>query len=62
MPKNRGASSTVHSVLFGDGTHSEGDTNTTHLTLGVLTHNSLSVGEIGECLTAISIRTKEYPG
>jgi hypothetical protein len=61
MPKNMGAVSTVHSVLFGDGTHSKGDTDTTHLTLGVLIHNSPSVGKISERLTASSIRTKEYP-
>jgi hypothetical protein len=44
MSKNMGAASTIHSVLFGDGTHYEGDNDTTHLTLGVLTHNSPNVG------------------
>jgi hypothetical protein len=32
------------------------------LTLGVLTHESPSVGEIGEHLIESSICTKEYPG
>jgi hypothetical protein len=40
MPENMGAASTVNLVLIGGGTHSEGDTNTTHLTLGVLGHKS----------------------
>jgi hypothetical protein len=57
-----GAASTVHSILFGDGTHSKGDTDTTHLTIGVLTHKSSSLGKIGEHLTATSRHTKEYPG
>jgi hypothetical protein len=56
-----GAASTVHLVLFGDETHSKGDTDTTHLTFGVLTQNSPSVGEIGERITASSIGTKDYP-
>jgi hypothetical protein len=61
MPKDIGAASTVHLVFFGDGTHSEGDTDTAHLTLGVLTHKSPSMGEISERLAASSSRTKEYP-
>jgi hypothetical protein len=43
-----GAASIVHLILFGDGTHYEGDTDTTHFILGALTHNCTSVGEIGE--------------
>jgi hypothetical protein len=57
-----GAALIVHLVLFGDGTHSEGDTGTTHFTLGAMTHNHPSVGEIGEHFTASSVRTEEYPG
>ena len=36
--------------------YSEGNTNTTHLTLGVLTHKSSSVGEVGGQMTASSIQ------
>jgi hypothetical protein len=61
VPKNMGATSTLHLVLFGDGTHSEGDTNTTHSALGVLSYKSPSVGEIGE-RHATSSRCTEYPG
>ena len=38
------------------GDYSEGNTNTTHLTLGVPTHKSPSVGEVGEQITASSIQ------
>ena len=41
------------------GDYSEGNTNTTHLTLGVPTHKSSSVGElVGKSL---QILFKEYP-
>jgi hypothetical protein len=61
MPENTGAVSTIHLVLFGGGTHSEGDTDITHLTLGVLRHKSLSVGGVGEHIAATSIHTKKHP-
>ena len=38
------------------GNYSEGNTNTTHLTLGVPTHKSSSVGEVGGQITASSIQ------
>ena len=38
------------------GDYSEGNTNTTHLTLGVATHKSPSVGEVGKQITANSIQ------
>ena len=38
------------------GDYSEGNTNTTHLTLGVPTHKSPSVGEVGDQITASSIQ------
>ena len=38
------------------GDYSEGNTNTTHLTLGVLTHKSSSVGEVGGQITSSSIQ------
>ena len=38
------------------GDYSEGNTNITHLTLGVPTHKSSSVGEVGEKITASSIQ------
>jgi hypothetical protein len=41
--------------------HTLKETPTPHMTLGVLTQNSPSVGEIGERLAATSFRTKEYP-
>ena len=46
----------VHWVFTGYRTHSEGNTNTTHLTLGVPTHKSSSVGEVGGQITASSIQ------
>ena len=36
--------------------YSEGNTNTTHLTLGVPTHKSPSAGEVGEQITTSSIQ------
>ena len=47
---------TVHWIFTGYRTHSEGNTNTTHLTLGVPTHKSPSVGEVGEQIAASSIQ------
>ena len=47
---------TVHQVFTGYRTHAEGNTNTTHLTLGVPTHKSPSVGEVGKQITASSIQ------
>ena len=47
---------TVHQVFTDYRTHAEGNTNTTHLTLGVPTHKSPSVGEVGEQITASSIQ------
>ena len=38
------------------GDYSEGHTNTTQSTLGVPTHKSSSVGEVGEQITASSIQ------
>ena len=38
------------------GDYSEEKTNITHLTLGVLTHKSSSVGEVGEQITTSSIQ------
>ena len=38
------------------GNYSEGNTNTTHLTLGVPTPKSSSVGEVGGQITANSIQ------
>ena len=46
---------TVHKVFTSYRTHAEGNTNTTHLTLGVPTHKSPSVGEVGKQITATSI-------
>jgi hypothetical protein len=43
-------------VFTGYRTHFEGNTNTAHLTLGVLTHKSPSVGKVGEQITASSIQ------
>ena len=56
MPRNMETVPTVHQVFTGYRTHSEGNTNTTYLTLGVLTHKSPSVGEVGEQITASSIQ------
>ena len=56
MPRNMGTVPTVHQVLTGYRTHAEGNTNTTHLTLGVLTHKSPGVGEVGKPITASSIQ------
>ena len=47
---------TVHQVFTGYRTHVEGNTNTTHLTLGVPTHKNPSVGEVGKQITATSIQ------
>ena len=47
---------TVHKVFTSYRTHAEGNTNTTHLTLGVPTHKSPSVGEVGKQITASSIQ------
>ena len=38
------------------GDYSEGNTNTTHLTLGVPTYKSSSVGEVGGQITSSSIQ------
>ena len=38
------------------GDYSEGNTKTTHLTLGVPTHKSSSVGEVGGQITTNSIQ------
>ena len=38
------------------GDYSEGNTNTTHLTLGVPTHKSSSVGGVGGQITSSSIQ------
>ena len=38
------------------GDYFEGNTNTTHLTLGVPTHKSPSVGDVGKQTTASSIQ------
>jgi hypothetical protein len=51
--------STVHLVLFGYGTHSKGNTDTAHLTLGFPTHKSLNVGKIHQC---DAITTYQKPG
>jgi hypothetical protein len=48
MPEDMRTAPTAHLVPLGDGAHSEGDTNITHLALGVVRHKSPSVGEIGE--------------
>ena len=56
MPRNLGTVPTVHWVFTGYKTHSEGNTNTTHLNLGVPTHKSASVGEVGEQIIATSIQ------
>ena len=40
-----------HWVFTSYRTHAEGNTNTMHLTLGVPTHKSPSVGEVGEQIT-----------
>jgi len=56
MPRNVRTVPTVHWVFTGYRTHSEGNANTTHLTLGVATHKSPSVGEVGEQITASSIQ------
>jgi hypothetical protein len=59
MPKNMEVASTVHLVLFGYGTHSKGNTDTAHLTLGFPTHKSLNVGKIHQC---DAITTYQKPG
>ena len=56
MPRNMETVPTVHQVFTGYRTHAEGNTNTTHLTLGVATHKSPSVGEVGKQITATSIQ------
>ena len=56
MPRNIGTVSVVHWVFTDYRTHSEENTNTTHLTLGVPTHKSPSVGEVGEQIIATSIQ------
>ena len=56
MLRNMGTVPTIHWVFTSFRTHSEGNTNTTHLTLGVPTHKSPSVGEVGEQITASSIQ------
>ena len=66
MPRNMGTVPVVHWVFTGYRTHSEDNTNTTHLTLGVPTHKSLSMGEVGEQITTSSIQgvfqfTEESP-
>ena len=55
MPGNMRTAPTVHWVFTSYRTHAEGNTNTTHLTLGVPTHKSPSVGEVGKQITATSI-------
>ena len=47
---------TVHWVFTGYRTHSERNTSTTHLTLGVPTHKSPSMGDVGEQIIATSIQ------
>ena len=56
MPGNMRTAPTVHWVFTGYRTHAEGNTDTTHLTLGVPTHKSPSVGEVGKQITATSIQ------
>ena len=56
MPRNVRIVPTVHWVFTGYRIHSEGNTNTTHLTLGVPTHISPNVGEVGDQITASSIQ------
>ena len=56
MPRNMGIVPTVHWIFTSYRTHAEGNTNTTHLTLGVPTHKSPSVGEVGEQIAASSIQ------
>jgi hypothetical protein len=45
-------------VLLGDGTHSEGDIDSTLLIFGVVRYKRPSVGEIDDHLATRSIRTK----
>ena len=55
-PRNMGIVPTIHQVFTGYRTHADGNTNTTHLTLGVPTHKSPSVGEVGKQITTSYIQ------
>jgi hypothetical protein len=62
IPENMRATPTKYLVLPSDGTHSEGDTDIAHLTLGFVRYKSPSVGKIGEHLATGSIPTKDGVG